>query len=389
MAPPKKAPSLHLNKQGFYEIRWSENGRSKRRSTRTSDFGFAQKILANFILIQGDEPPAPSLDKIILIDDIFGEPYGEYSSSYWHDHILLNAAAPEIAYYSIVKLKKHFGHLSPSEIEASHVNSYIEKRKRGTIGNPSCGATISRELSVLNAAINHAAANNIISPADRPIIKRPPQSKPKDRWLTKKEALRLLEAARGKNAKLPRVYRFIALGLLGTASRKTAIFQLQRRQVDMENGLIHLNPPERTQTNKRRAIVPISNELRPILAQILNQIPDEPSAYLMDHPGDIRKAFSGAVKRAGLGSDVTPHTLRHTWATWAAQAGVSMFDIAGVLGDRVETVTKNYAHHCPNYLRNAVNHEGVSLGILRRHDAQLGTLDEQHSIQLNNRIKHR
>ena len=58
--------------------------------------------------------------------------------------------------------------------------------------------------------------------------------------------------------------------------------------------------------------------------------------------------------RAGL-QGVTRHTLRHTWATWAAQHRVSMWDIAGVLGDTVETVTRNYAHHSPDDLRAAVN----------------------------------
>jgi hypothetical protein len=52
---------------------------------------------------------------------------------------------------------------------------------------------------------------------------------------------------------------------------------------------------------------------------------------------------------------VTPHVLRHTWATLAARAGVSMFEIAGVLGDSLATVQKNYLHHSPDHLRGAVN----------------------------------
>jgi integrase len=52
---------------------------------------------------------------------------------------------------------------------------------------------------------------------------------------------------------------------------------------------------------------------------------------------------------------VTPHTFRHTWATWAAQRGVPLFEIAGMLGDTMKTVEKNYAHHHPDHLRGAVN----------------------------------
>lgn len=38
-----------------------------------------------------------------------------------------------------------------------------------------------------------------------------------------------------------------------------------------------------------------------------------------------------------------------------AQAGVDLWEIAGVLGDTLATVEKTYAHHHPDYLRRAIN----------------------------------
>jgi integrase len=131
--------------------------------------------------------------------------------------------------------------------------------------------------------------------------------------------------------------------------------ELQRKQVDLERNRIRLNPEGRAQTKKKRATVPISDWLRPILIAILEQIPDRPDAYLLDHPGCIYTAFDRAVVRAGLGPDVTPHVLRHTRATHMAQAGADLWDIAGILGDTLATVEKTYAHHHPDYLRKAAN----------------------------------
>ncbi|WP_408841807.1 tyrosine-type recombinase/integrase [Acidocella sp.] len=49
-----------------------------------------------------------------------------------------------------------------------------------------------------------------------------------------------------------------------------------------------------------------------------------------------------------------PHVLRHTPATWMAQAGVSMWDIACFLGHAIlEMVSQTYGHWSPEFLQNA------------------------------------
>jgi len=55
---------------------------------------------------------------------------------------------------------------------------------------------------------------------------------------------------------------------------------------------------------------------------------------------------------AGL-PGVTPHVLRHTAATWMAQAGVSLVQIAGYLGNSAATVERVYAHHHPSHMAEA------------------------------------
>jgi len=51
---------------------------------------------------------------------------------------------------------------------------------------------------------------------------------------------------------------------------------------------------------------------------------------------------------------VTPHTLRHTAATWMAQAGVPMWVISKYLGHTsTRTTERIYAHHDPSFLMEA------------------------------------
>jgi integrase len=52
---------------------------------------------------------------------------------------------------------------------------------------------------------------------------------------------------------------------------------------------------------------------------------------------------------------VTPHTLRHTAATWLMQAGVDPWQAAGFLGMSVQTLLEVYGHHHPDYMREAAD----------------------------------
>src|SRR4029434_3546284 len=53
--------------------------------------------------------------------------------------------------------------------------------------------------------------------------------------------------------------------------------------------------------------------------------------------------------------NVTPHTLRHTAATWLMQRGAPMWEAAGFLGMSEKTLRDTYGHHHPAHLRGAAD----------------------------------
>lgn len=71
----------------------------------------------------------------------------------------------------------------------------------------------------------------------------------------------------------------------------------------------------------------------------------------------MKKAFARTVVRAGL-EDVRIHDLRRTAASWMAQNGATMSQIAAVLRDRIETVEKHYAIFSPDFMGDAMNKIG-------------------------------
>jgi integrase len=185
-----------------------------------------------------------------------------------------------------------------------------------------------------------------------PAVTLPPKAEPRQRWLTRSEAARLLWAAR----RTPHVARFVLLGLY-TGSRSGALLGLQWDQIDLTKGDMARSRPEMPAHAKKRA--PIVRLGKRILTHLRRwkRLDDGRVAYLCHYNGarvlKMRRAWAGAVRRAGLGPEVTPHVLRHTRATWLMQAGVDVWEAAGALGMTVDMLTRTYGHHHPDWQKQA------------------------------------
>lgn len=349
-------PYLERNSFGVFEIRWTEHRRSMRKSTHTKDEAEAQRKLGEFIITRaGTNPATREPIKVGRVLDI-----------YLQEHVENGKVADKQRQRDLAKnLRAFFGEMYVKDITPASVTLYGEKRAAGTIGGKPAKSkgTLRRELNGLIAAINYVAKTRKTDlPADHvPYIPLPEAPGAKDIWLTEEEEAQLLAAAEAENRGYPlqdRGYLFVHLAL-GTAARRRSIETLTWGQVDMAARLIRYNPPGRAQTAKRRVPVPISDRLLPVLQKAREL---RTSDFVLHNDGAITSRFDAICQRAYASTGnakflkVTPHTLRHTWATLAARSGrVTVYDIAGVLGDTIQTCMKNYLHHCPEHLRDAVN----------------------------------
>lgn len=104
-----------------------------------------------------------------------------------------------------------------------------------------------------------------------------------------------------------------------------------------------------TTKNRKNRAVPICDELAEILALYARPTGYVLKPRLVVKPGkryrwEFKVLFHGLLVKAGLPDWVTPHVLRHTFASLAAQAGVSLFKIGTWMGHSMTEVTEIYAH---------------------------------------------
>ena len=59
------------------------------------------------------------------------------------------------------------------------------------------------------------------------------------------------------------------------------------------------------------------------------------------------------AREAHLDKTITPHTLRHTCATWLMQKGVEPWQVSGFLSMSTETLERVYGHHHPDFMKGA------------------------------------
>jgi len=361
MPRPNRGPYLKANERGVWEIRWTEDRRSRRLSTRTDNLQAAQQALAGFLAAQEREEALNARGTL---------PVADVLDLYLREHVARRVGDADRQENAIRWLTDGLGAKLAHELTDNDIQRYVDKRTKGVIGfRPVKPATVRRELNCLIAAINYAARQRKISRDGLPHIELPEHSEPREFWLTEAEVSELLlEAERmtTEAGRMTRAHRYLVLGL-ATAARGRAIERLTWDLVDRAAWLIRYDllsaedqrrKRSRRSATKRRVPVPVAEWAQPWVQQAWDE---RTSDYVLDDDRFIRRALEAVCKRAAKRYDnprfvqVHPHALRHTAATHMLRAGVDPWRVAAVLGDSLQTVLKTYGHHCPDHLRSAVN----------------------------------
>jgi integrase len=226
-----------------------------------------------------------------------------------------------------------------------------------------------RELEDLRAAIKYHRKEGLCREIVEVVL--PEKSQSRQRWLTRSEVAKLIWTAwRSTDFMAGRdttrrthqhIARFILLAVY-TGSRAGTVCGASFTPrdgfgwIDCARGVFYRRPDDERETRKRKPPIRLPGSLLAHLRRWERMGMAYPVEFYARPVVQVNAGFARIAEEAGM-PDVTPHTLRHTAATWLMQSGADKWEAAGYLGMTLEVLERVYGHMHTDHLKSAV--EGI------------------------------
>ncbi len=239
-----------------------------------------------------------------------------------------------------------------AQVTAEHLNDYIALLKKQSLA----AATISRNIASIKAFFQFLSAKGNITKDVSALLKAPKIEKKIPEILTMDEVVALLDQANGDSAKEIRDKAMLEL-LYATGIRVTELISLKVSDVNLQMSFILCKD-----AHKER-IIPFGSQARMALTRYLDHTRAQ---MLEDQDSDVlfvncsgkpmsRQGFWKLIKfyaqKAGITADITPHTLRHSFAAHLVENGADLRSVQEMLGHSDISTTQIYANMNHNRIR--------------------------------------
>lgn len=242
--------------------------------------------------------------------------------------------------------------ISYLEVPDDDLGKFIQHMSRSGLSSRSLARLISSLKSfykflVMDGALKKNPASNLSSP--KPMVSLP-------KYLTVKEVESLLRQPKEEETMGLRDKAMLEL-LYATGLRASELVLLRAKDLNLKDGFLLC----KGKGGKER-IVPIGNSAVEVLKRYLEKsrplLLKEPTDYLfLTYRGGAftRQGFWKLLKHyalmAGLGSKISPHILRHSFATHLLEGGADLRSVQLMLGHLQITTTQIYTHVSRDRLR--------------------------------------
>jgi len=238
------------------------------------------------------------------------------------------------------------------DVNEDGLKSYVEYLYE----NGFAAATVSRSVASAKAFFHYCYNEGIISEDPTGILKAPKIEKKLPEILTMDEVTRLLEQPKGDSPKEIRDKAMLEL-LYATGIRVTELMNLQIEDVNMQMCFITCK------SGSKERVIPFGKEAKVALNRYLDGgraalVEDASSRVLFANCSGQQMSRQGFwklikyySKKAGITADITPHTLRHSFAAHLVENGADLRAVQEMLGHSDISTTQIYASMNHNKIR--------------------------------------
>lgn len=232
-----------------------------------------------------------------------------------------------------------------SDITAENLGSYIQYMQKNNFS----AATVSRNIACIKSFFHYLVKEGLVSDDISDGLKAPKVEKKMPEILTTQEVFRLLEQPKGDHPKEIRDKAMLEL-LYATGIRVSELISLKAEDVNLQLGYILCKDARKERT------IPMGTAAKNALHKYIDEARE---TMLADPKDDVlfvncsgepmsRQGFWKLIKyyakKAGIESEITPHTLRHSFAAHLVENGADLKSVQEMLGHSDISTTQIYAN---------------------------------------------
>ena len=229
----------------------------------------------------------------------------------------------------------------------------IHELRQNLLAEGKAHSTVDRFMRTIRAILRKCVAWRVLESCPPIPMYNPPAPEP--RWLTPQQFARLL-------TELPDHLALAATFAVQTGLRHDSMLELTWDRVDLKTRRLWV-PGSQMKAGRAHGI-PINSKAVATLMKLRRSSPTGDSVF--QWKGERLRncntnAFRQAVSRAGL-TPLRWHDLRHTFAAWAVQSGVTLQELMELGGWASYSMVLRYAHLSADHLASAADKIGAWRG---------------------------
>ena len=236
--------------------------------------------------------------------------------------------------------RKFLGETGIEKVDYLTLRKYLAVLKEKNLTN----RTVNRHLSSLRSFFKFLTREGLLKTNPILSLSSPKQEKHLPQFLTEDEVTKLIEVALPKDERGLRD-RAILETFYSTGIRISELVGLSNQDIDFIGGVVKVMGK-----GKKERLVPIGERALAAIRDYLEKRKKQADALFLNKSGKrittrgVRNIVEKYIRIAGIRQGVSPHTLRHSFATHLLNRGADLRSVQELLGHVNLSTTQIYTH---------------------------------------------